>query len=88
MDPIINELTDAIIQVSSCGIGGSDLLPFNGVMPDIEKGGVIGHDCMCEVVEIGRHTKNLRIGDRVVVPFAITSTTISLLYGVRVRSGR
>ena len=71
-DPIIEEPTDAIIKVSSCAICGSDLHLFDGFMPGMEKGDVMGHECMGEVVEVGSGTQNLRVGDRVVIPFTIT----------------
>lgn len=62
---------DAIIRVTSTAICGSDLHLYNGFVPSMEKGDVLGHEFMGEVVELGRRVSNLRVGDRVVVPFPI-----------------
>ena len=71
-DPIIEDSHDAIIKVSSCAICGSDLHLMNGVIPSMERGDIVGHECMGEVVEVGRDSKALKVGDRVVVPFTIS----------------
>ncbi|MDB6453007.1 zinc-dependent alcohol dehydrogenase [Falsirhodobacter sp. 20TX0035] len=70
-DPKIEDGRDAIIKVSSCAICGSDLHIYDGVIPCMEHGDVIGHESMGEVVEVGRDNKKLKVGDRVVVPFTI-----------------
>jgi threonine dehydrogenase-like Zn-dependent dehydrogenase len=70
-DPQILNSRDAIIRVTSAAVCGSDLHLYNGVIPTMEKGDVLGHEFMGEVVELGRGVKNLRAGDRVVVPFTI-----------------
>ncbi|MEN2976600.1 glutathione-dependent formaldehyde dehydrogenase (plasmid) [Tistrella bauzanensis] len=70
-DPAIQHGRDAIIKVTSCAICGSDLHLFDGVMPSMEHGDVVGHEAMGEVVEVGRDNKALTVGDRVVVPFTI-----------------
>lgn len=70
-DPIIEHPRDAIIKVSSCAICGSDLHLFDGFMPTMESGDVMGHEFMGEVVEVGSDNRKLRVGDRVVVPFTI-----------------
>jgi threonine dehydrogenase-like Zn-dependent dehydrogenase len=70
-DPEIKAPRDAIIKVTACAICGSDLHIFNGVIPKMEKGDVIGHETMGEVVEVGPENKKLKVGDRVVVPFTI-----------------
>jgi threonine dehydrogenase-like Zn-dependent dehydrogenase len=70
-DPQILNSRDAIIRVTSAAICGSDLHLYNGVIPTMEKGDVLGHEFMGEVVETGKAVKNLRAGDRVVVPFTI-----------------
>jgi threonine dehydrogenase-like Zn-dependent dehydrogenase len=70
-DPIIEEPRDAIVRVTSCAICGSDLHLFDGFMPTMKKGDILGHEFMGEVVEVGRGNRKLRIGDRVVVPFTI-----------------
>ncbi len=71
-DPKIQEPTDIIIKVTSSGICGSDLHLFDGFMPTMEKGDVLGHEPMGEVVEVGSAITRLRKGDRVVVPFTIS----------------
>jgi len=70
-DPRIVSATDAIVRVTSTAICGSDLHLYNGFIPTVEKGDILGHEFMGEVVEIGRGVKNLHVGDRVVVPFPI-----------------
>lgn len=70
-DPKIEDDRDAIIKVTSCAICGSDLHIFDGVIPDMKHGDVLGHETMGEVVEVGKGNKNLKVGDRVVVPFTI-----------------
>jgi threonine dehydrogenase-like Zn-dependent dehydrogenase len=71
-DPKILNSQDAIVRITSTAICGSDLHLFNGFIPTMEKGDILGHEFMGEVVEVGRGVKNLRIGDRVVVPFPIS----------------
>jgi threonine dehydrogenase-like Zn-dependent dehydrogenase len=71
-DPKIEHGRDAIIRVTACAICGSDLHLFDGVMPSMEKGDVVGHETMGEVVEVGPENKALKVGDRVVVPFTIS----------------
>ena len=70
-DPVIEEGRDAIIKVSTCAICGSDLHLFDGFMPTMESGDIMGHEFMGEVVEVGKDNKALRVGDRVVIPFTI-----------------
>jgi threonine dehydrogenase-like Zn-dependent dehydrogenase len=70
-DPQILNARDAIVRVTSTAICGSDLHLYNGFIPTLEKGDVLGHEFMGEVVELGSAVTNLRIGDRVVVPFPI-----------------
>jgi threonine dehydrogenase-like Zn-dependent dehydrogenase len=71
-DPRIEHPRDAIIKVTACAICGSDLHLYDGVMPSMERGDIIGHETMGEVVEVGSENKALKIGDRVVVPFTIS----------------
>lgn len=71
-DPVIEHPRDAIIKVSACAICGSDLHLFDGFMPGMKSGDVMGHEFMGEVVEVGAQAQNLKIGDRVVIPFTIT----------------
>lgn len=70
-DPTIEEPHDIVVKVTSCAICGSDLHLMGGFIPHMEKGDILGHECMGEVVEKGSSVKNLKIGDRVVVPFNI-----------------
>lgn len=70
-DPRILNQRDAIIQVTSTAICGSDLHLYNGFMPTMEKGDILGHEFMGRVVEVGKGVSNLAVGDRVVVPFTI-----------------
>jgi threonine dehydrogenase-like Zn-dependent dehydrogenase len=70
-DPSIEDPRDAIIKVSSCAICGSDLHLYDGFMPGMKHGDIMGHEFMGEVVEVGAANKKLKIGDRVVVPFTI-----------------
>jgi len=71
-DPKIEAPRDAIIKITSTAICGSDLHLYNGVVPKMEKGDILGHENMGEVVELGSQVTNLKIGDRVVVPFTIS----------------
>ena len=59
-DPEIEHGRDAIIKVSACAICGSDLHLFDGVMPTMEKGDVLGHETMGEVIEVGPKTTSSR----------------------------
>jgi threonine dehydrogenase-like Zn-dependent dehydrogenase len=70
-DPKILNPRDAIIRITSTAICGSDLHLYNGFMPGMKKGDVIGHEFMGEVIETGTGVSTLRKGDRVVVPFPI-----------------
>lgn len=70
-DPRIEEPRDAIIKVTSCAICGSDLHLYNGFIPKVETGDILGHEFMGEVVDVGRENHKLKVGDRVVVPFTI-----------------
>ncbi|GHA87322.1 zinc-dependent alcohol dehydrogenase [Modicisalibacter luteus] len=71
-DPEIEDPRDAIINVSSCAICGSDLHLFHHFMPSMKSGDIVGHEFMGEVMEVGSDVKKLKVGDRVVVPFTIT----------------
>jgi threonine dehydrogenase-like Zn-dependent dehydrogenase len=70
-DPEIEEPRDAIVKVTSCAICGSDLHLYDGFMPGMMHGDIMGHEFMGEVVEVGRGNGKLKVGDRVVVPFTI-----------------
>jgi threonine dehydrogenase-like Zn-dependent dehydrogenase len=71
-DPEIEDPRDAIIKVTSCAICGSDLHLYDHFMPTMQKGDILGHETMGEVVEVGSAAKSaLKVGDRVVIPFTI-----------------
>jgi threonine dehydrogenase-like Zn-dependent dehydrogenase len=70
-DPKILNPRDAIVRVTSTAICGSDLHLYNGFVPSMKRGDVLGHEFMGEVVEVGKSVQNLSVGDRVVVPFPI-----------------
>ena len=70
-DPKILNSRDAIVKVTSTAICGSDLHLYNGLVPTMQQGDVVGHEFMGEVVETGPGVQNLKTGDRVVVPFPI-----------------
>jgi len=71
-EPQILNQRDAIVKISSTAICGSDLHLYNGFIPTMQRGDILGHEFMGEVVEVGREVTNLKIGDRVVVPFPIS----------------
>jgi threonine dehydrogenase-like Zn-dependent dehydrogenase len=70
-DPAILNPRDAIVRITHTAICGSDLHLYNGFIPTMKKGDVLGHEFMGEVVEVGKGVRNLSRGDRVVVPFPI-----------------
>jgi threonine dehydrogenase-like Zn-dependent dehydrogenase len=70
-DPKILDGRDIIVRVTSTAICGSDLHLYDGLMPAMEAGDVLGHEPMGEVVEVGSQISNLKVGDRVVIPFTI-----------------
>lgn len=70
-DPVIEHPRDAILKVSSCAICGSDLHLFDGFMPGMKSGDIMGHEFMGEVMEVGKENHALKPGDRVVIPFTI-----------------
>jgi threonine dehydrogenase-like Zn-dependent dehydrogenase len=70
-DPVILNPRDAIIKVTTTAICGSDLHIYDGYIPTMHKGDVLGHEFMGEVVEVGKENTRLKVGDRVVVPFTI-----------------
>jgi threonine dehydrogenase-like Zn-dependent dehydrogenase len=70
-DPKILNERDAIVKITSTAICGSDLHLYDGYIPTMKKGDILGHEFMGEVVETGKGVSNLKEGDRVVVPFPI-----------------
>ncbi|NHC34512.1 zinc-dependent alcohol dehydrogenase [Scytonema millei] len=71
-DPKIINPRDAIVKITSTAICGSDLHLYDGFIPTMQKGDILGHEFMGEVVEVGSAVKNVNKGDRVVVPFTIS----------------
>src|ERR1700748_2146886 len=70
-DPQILNQHDAIVRVTSTAICGSDLHLYNGFIPTMMAGDILGHEFMGEVVDVGSAVKNLQVGDRIVNPFPI-----------------
>jgi threonine dehydrogenase-like Zn-dependent dehydrogenase len=70
-DPEILDPGDAIVRVRLTAICGSDLHLYGGFIPSMKEGDVLGHEFLGEVVQVGAEVRNLAVGDRVVVPFAI-----------------
>lgn len=70
-DPTIGNPRDAILRVTSTAICGSDLHMYDGFMPEMEKGDIMGHEFMGIVEDVGSDVGNLKRGDRVVIPFTI-----------------
>lgn len=71
-DPTIINPRDAIVKITSTAICGSDLHLYGGLIPTMQSGDILGHEFMGEVVELGSQVKNLKKGDRVIVPFTIS----------------
>src|SRR5262249_41609161 len=71
-DPKIENPRDVIVEITSTCICGSDLHLFDGYMPTMEPGDVLGHEPMGVVVEVGRGVRRIAKGDRVVVPFTLS----------------
>lgn len=71
-DPKLLNPRDAIVRITSTAICGSDLHLLDGFVPTMEQGDILGHEFMGEVVDVGRGVNNLKVGDRVVVPFPIS----------------
>jgi len=71
-DPEIINPKDAIVRVTRTAICGSDLHLYGGFIPTMKEGDILGHEFMGEIVDIGKSVRNLRVGDRVLVPFTIS----------------
>lgn len=70
-DPKLLNPTDAIVKITTTCICGSDLHLYDGYVPTMQPGDILGHEFMGEVVETGKEVKKLKVGDRIVVPFTI-----------------
>ncbi|MCI3952715.1 MAG: Alcohol dehydrogenase GroES domain protein [Burkholderiales bacterium] len=71
-EPKIINSRDALVKITLTAICGSDLHLYDGYIPTMKKGDILGHEFMGEVLEVGREVPNLKKGDRVVVPFTIS----------------
>jgi threonine dehydrogenase-like Zn-dependent dehydrogenase len=71
-DPKILNPHDAIVRITSTAICGSDLHLYDGLIPTMERGDILGHEFMGEIVDTGPEVRNVKAGDRVVVPFDIS----------------
>ncbi|XSG77227.1 zinc-dependent alcohol dehydrogenase [Herpetosiphon llansteffanensis] len=71
-DPTIEHPRDIILKITASAICGSDLHLYDGYIPSMKEGDILGHEFMGEIVEVGSEVKNLAIGERVVVPFTIS----------------
>jgi threonine dehydrogenase-like Zn-dependent dehydrogenase len=71
-DPTILNPRDVIIKVRLTAICGSDLHLYDGFIPTMRRGDILGHEFMGDVVDVGKGNTKLKIGDRVVVPFTIS----------------
>ncbi|MBC7742308.1 MAG: glutathione-dependent formaldehyde dehydrogenase [Bdellovibrionaceae bacterium] len=70
-DPMIINPQDVVVKVTSSAICGSDLHLYDGYIPTMQKGDIMGHETMGEVVEVGPMVKKLKVGDKIVIPFDI-----------------
>src|SRR3954468_4111356 len=71
-DPRIEKPTDAIVRVTSSGICGSDLHLYEVLAPFLDSGDILGHESMGIVEEVGAAVTEVKVGDRVVVPFNVS----------------
>ena len=71
-DPKIEDPRDVIVKITSTAICGSDLHLYDGYMPTMEPGDILGHEPMGEVVEVGSAITKFKNGDRIVVPFTLS----------------
>lgn len=78
-DPVRINPRDAIIKITSTAICGSDLHIYNGLIPSMKSGDILGHEFMGEVVDVDASNTKLKVGDRVVVPFVIACGPVLLL---------
>jgi threonine dehydrogenase-like Zn-dependent dehydrogenase len=71
-DPVVQEPTDAVIRVTTTNICGSDLHLYEPMAPFMGVGDILGHENMGQVVEVGSEVTDLKVGDRVSIPFQIS----------------
>src|SRR5881227_1550819 len=70
-DPRIINPHDAVVRITSTAICGSDLHLFDGFIPTMERGDILGHEFMGVVEDVGPEVRRIKKGDRVVIPFTI-----------------
>lgn len=80
-DPKILNPRDCIVKVTLSAICGSDLHLYEGLIPTMEKGDILGHEFVGEVVELGTEAGDLQIGDRVVIPFPLACGSCHFCHG-------
>ena len=71
-EPRVLQPRDAVLRVRKAAICGSDLHMYDGYLPTMEPGDILGHEFVGDVVDVGSEAGELRVGDRVVVPFPIS----------------
>lgn len=70
-DPVLHDADDILLRVTATAICGSDLHLYRGKIPELHDGDILGHEFMGVVEDIGPDVTNVRVGDRVVIPFVI-----------------
>jgi threonine dehydrogenase-like Zn-dependent dehydrogenase len=74
-DPVISDPKDIIVKITSTAICGSDLHLYDGYVPTMEDGDILGHEFMGVITEVGNAVQEFKVGDRIIVPFVISCCT-------------
>src|SRR5260370_36781991 len=74
-EPRIKDKYDAIVHLAASAICGTDLHMVRGTVPGMKPGTILGHEGVGVVEDIGRDVRNLKVGDRVVIPSTIACGT-------------
>jgi threonine dehydrogenase-like Zn-dependent dehydrogenase len=85
-EPKLEHSTDAIVRLTASAICGTDLHMVRGTMPGMKPGTILGHEGVGLVEEVGPDVRNLRPGDRVVIPSTIACGTCSYCRRATTRS--